>query len=37
METIDLLRIRRSHEPGETLSLVIWRDGLYMTYEVLPE
>ncbi len=36
-ETIDLLRIRRSHEPGEALSLVIWRDGLYMTYEVTPE
>ncbi len=36
-ETIDLLRVRRSHDPGEALSLVIWRDGLYMTYEVYPE
>ncbi|MBQ1242366.1 MAG: trypsin-like peptidase domain-containing protein [Oscillospiraceae bacterium] len=37
METYDLLRIRRSLEPGEAISLVIWRDGLYMTVEVTPE
>lgn len=36
-ESIDLLRIRRSHDPGETISLVIWHEGLYRTYEVLPE
>ena len=36
-KTIDLLRIRRSHEPGEALSLVIWRDGVYLEYDVYPQ